>query len=204
MGCAEQDDTMARARRGDERAWAELYRRHAGRLVVWLRHLPHADPAADAEDVAAEAWLTAARRVADFSGTGEDFGAWLFAIARNVARGRSRTARGRATTCLEPAGLEAVLGARADCGVDVGGEVTGADLARQLVARLPRREGEVVACLDVVGLDVEATCTALGMNAGAVRIAHMRGLRRLRRMFEVQPDVVSSRPRVTPVPARGM
>jgi RNA polymerase sigma-70 factor (ECF subfamily) len=105
---------------------------------------------------------------------------------------------------VEPAGLEAALGTRADCGVDVDGEVTGADLARRLVAELPRREGEVIACLDVVGLDMEATCAALGINAGAVRIAHMRGLRRLRRLLGVHPEVGTSRPGVTPLAAGGM
>jgi RNA polymerase sigma-70 factor (ECF subfamily) len=49
-----------------------------------------------------------------------------------------------------------------------------------LLSHLPERERQVVACIDVVGLDVASTAAALGMNATAVRVARHRGLRRLR------------------------
>lgn len=48
----EGDDLVARAKQGEQRAWATLYDNNAHRLVVWLSHLPHLDPAADPEDVA--------------------------------------------------------------------------------------------------------------------------------------------------------
>jgi RNA polymerase sigma-70 factor, ECF subfamily len=38
----------------------------------------------------------------------------------------------------------------------------------------------VVACIDVVGLDVTSTAAALDMTATAVRVAHHRALKRLR------------------------
>jgi RNA polymerase sigma-70 factor, ECF subfamily len=38
----------------------------------------------------------------------------------------------------------------------------------------------VVACIDVVGLDVASTAAALDMKTTAVRVARHRGLRRLR------------------------
>lgn len=189
MARAQGDRLVARAQAGDEAAWAELYGDHAERLVVWLRHLPHADPAADAEDIAAEAWLTAARRVADFEGDRNDFAGWLFGIARNVARSRYRASRTRPTTPLGPHHLEVVGRGSGDRG-DPGAHVVGADLTRRLVAALPEREAQVVACLDVVGLDVAATSLALGISATAVRVAHHRGLRRLRRLLaETAPAV---------------
>ena len=46
------------AKRGDQDAWRELYRAHAGRLVVWLETRSGTDGAVAAEDVAAQAWLT--------------------------------------------------------------------------------------------------------------------------------------------------
>ena len=51
---------------------------------------------------------------------------------------------------------------------------------RWKLSSLPPREREVLACLEVVGLDVTATATALGLSATAVRVARHRGLRRLR------------------------
>lgn len=178
---AQGDELIARARAGDEAAWDELYGDHAERLVVWLRHLSYLDAASDAEDVAAEAWLTAARRFADFDGDRHDFAGWLFGIARNVSRGRYRTTRRRGTSSWEPELLEVAAGGAGDPAT----VVADADLARRLVASLPEREAQVVACLDVVGLDVASTSRALGISATAVRVAHHRGLRRLRRMLGV-------------------
>ena len=171
------DELVLRAQRGDPAAWHELYGDHADRLVVWLRRLRPRDPATDAEDLAAEAWLTAARRVGDFRGDRCDFGGWLFGIARNVARSRCRARR--ATTPLGPEVVELV----ADGVVDPAVGVAGDDLARRLVAVLPAREAQVVACLDVVGLDVAATSEALEISPTAVRVAHHRGLCRLRRLL---------------------
>ena len=185
---AQGDELVARARDGDEAAWAELYGDHAERLVVWLRHLHHDDPASDAEDIAAEAWLTAARRVADFEGDRHDFAGWLFGIARNVSRSRYRVSRARRTTPLVSDHQEVALGGAGDPAP----QVVGADLTRRLVAVLPEREAQVVACIDVVGLDVATTGAALGISATAVRVAHHRGLRRLRRLLaaeEVGGDV---------------
>jgi RNA polymerase sigma-70 factor (ECF subfamily) len=179
---AQGDELIARARIGDEDAWAELYGDHAERLVVWLRHLSYVDPASDAEDIAAEVWLTAARRLADFKGDRDDFAGWLFGIARNVSRGRFRTSTRRRTTALEPDVLEAVAGGNGDPAPRIVGE----DRARRLVASLPEREAQVVACLDVVGLDVATTSRALGIGATAVRVAHHRGLRRLRGLLASQ------------------
>ena len=193
----DRDELVACARAGDEDAWAELYGDHAERLVVWLSHLPQVDAASDAEDVAAEAWLTAARRIADFSGDRHDFAGWLFGIARNVARNRSRNSYRRRTTPEDPTLSDGRFG-RVE---DLAHEVVADDAARQLIARLPEREAQVIACIDVVGLDVATTRQALGMSAGAVRVAHHRGLRRLRRLLtqaaEQSPLATSVEPDVT-------
>ena len=84
------DELVQRAKRGDSNAWRELYRAHAGRLVVWLRTRPTGDVAVAPEDLAAEAWLTAAQKIADFTGSADQFAGWLFGIARNLAANARR------------------------------------------------------------------------------------------------------------------
>ena len=59
------DTLVAGARTGDQAAWRALYVRDAGRLTVWLRSLPNGDWASSAEDIAAEAWLTAASKIGE-------------------------------------------------------------------------------------------------------------------------------------------
>lgn len=172
------DDVVRRARQGDQEAWGELYAAHAARLVTWLHSLPTGDAASDCEDVAAEAWLTAARRMHDFSGDAADFAGWLFGIARNLVWNQRRRTGRRATV---PHAVD--LAQPGMWGVDDDTAATsavGADLTRRLLALLPTREAEVVACLDVVGLDVATTSAALGISRTAVRVAHHRALTRLR------------------------
>jgi len=173
----EDDDVVARARRGDEEAWAQLYGAHAGRLVVWLRTMPSGDAASAAEDIAADAWLTAAQSLAKFSGTSDDFAGWLFSIARNVAGNRRRTSTRRAT---HPHATNVPDGIDWGSADDGSLRVNGNDLTRRLLAHLSPREAEVISCIDVVGLDAAATAQALGMSPTAVRVARHRGLRRLR------------------------
>lgn len=182
--CRDDDDVIARARSGDEAAWAQLYRAHAGRLIVWLHSMPTGDAASAAEDIAADAWLTAAQSMAKFSGTTDDFAGWLFSIARNVAHNRRRTRARRATsphTTNDPDGID--WGASDDASLTV----NGSDLTRRLLAQLSPREAEVIACIDVVGLDAFATSRALGISSSAVRVARHRGLNRLRALLS-SPD----------------
>lgn len=178
----EDDEIIARARAGDESAWAQLYAAHAGRLVVWLRTMPSGDAASTPEDIAADAWLTAAQDLRKFTGNSDDFAGWLFSIARNVANNRRRTSARRATAPHDTGVPDGV-----DWGSDEDGTLTveGTDATRRLLARLSPREAEVIACIDVVGLDVATTGRALGMTPTAVRVARHRGLKRLRTLLAV-------------------
>ncbi|HET7196193.1 MAG TPA: RNA polymerase sigma factor [Nocardioides sp.] len=184
------DDLVSRARAGDPAAWRELYTSHAGRLVRWLDSMPSRDAAADAEDIAAEAWLTAAQKIATFSGSSSDFPGWLFGIARNASLNTRRRSDRRATSphAVDPdhAHTWGIID-------DASAQVAGADLTRRLLSHLPPREAEVVASLDVVGLDVASTAKALGISTTAVRVARHRGLGRLRKLLPAEGAV----PRVT-------
>ena len=168
------DEVVAGAKRGDPEAWRALYRDHAGRLLVWLGTRPTDDAAVAAEDLAAEAWLTASDRIRTFHGTSSEFAGWLFGIARKLGASTHRRSQRRRTspadvhTLAEPplvAGPESAYAA--------------SDWVGRLLATLPAREREVIACREVVGLDVATTAAALGISSVAVRVAHHRGLRRL-------------------------
>lgn len=169
---SDDDDVIQRARGGDASAWRELYESLAGRLVLWLRTRPSGDPAASPEDLASEAWLVAAGRIADFTGGRAEFAGWLFGIARNHALNAARRTARRATDASET--------------VELGTEthelhVTGEDWVRFTLAQLPTREGEVLSAMEVSGLDAAATAAMLGISTTAVRVARHRGLARLRK-----------------------
>jgi RNA polymerase sigma-70 factor (ECF subfamily) len=176
------DDLIRRAKAGEGDAWRELYRAHAGRLAVWLRAVGSGDVALGPEDIAAEAWLTAASKIDGFHGTGEEFGGWLFGIARKIAANVRRRSGRRATFGAAPDDLDAVAAP-----VPPSDDAEQADWVRSVLADLPRREREVLGCIEVIGLDVATTAAALGMSATAVRVARHRGLRRLRGLRAVAP-----------------
>lgn len=168
------DELITRAKTGDAAAWRELYRAHAGRLVAWLGARHTGDVAVAPEDLAAESWLTAAQKISEFTGTSDEFAGWLFGIARHLSANVQRRSRRRAThPDPAPTPVETVTGPEP--------ELVARDWVNRALAGLPRRERDVVACTDVVGLDIESTARALGISAVAVRVARHRGLARLRK-----------------------
>lgn len=174
------DELVTAAKRGDAAAWRELYRAHAGRLLLWLE--ARATPGAEAaDDIAAAAWLVAAERIADFTGSSSDFGGWLFGIARKHAANASR----RAVTRIKGFETLAVDAEHTAPGPESGHLAD--EWVRQALAALPPRERDVIACTEVLDLDVSATAAALGITAVAVRVARHRGLKRLRTRLETRP-----------------
>jgi RNA polymerase sigma-70 factor, ECF subfamily len=171
------DETVTRAKRGDHAAWRALYTAHAGRLLVWLQTVPSGDAGVSPEDLAAETWLTAATRIADFRGTSTDFAGWLFGIARLQRRNAMRRSARRRTS---PATTETLVLSAHEHSPQAGTQSESDGWVVWMLSHLPERERQVVACLDVVGLDVAATAAALGINASAVRVAHHRALKKLR------------------------
>lgn len=168
-------ELIERARHGEAAAWRELYLSLSGRLLLWLRSRPSGDAATDPEDLLMETWLVAADRISDFTGGPDDFAGWLFGIARNQARNAQRRTGRRATTPV-PDHPQAAW-------ITQGSSVEGDDWVRCMLARLPPREGEVLACMEVVGLDSATTASVLGISATAVRVARHRGLSRLRKVL---------------------
>ncbi|MBM7515892.1 RNA polymerase sigma factor [Nocardioides nitrophenolicus] len=173
------DELVTAAKHGDAAAWRELYRDHAGRLLLWLE--ARSSPGGEApDDIAAATWLVAAERIADFHGSGSDFGGWLFGIARKhqANAGRRTATRTRGFDSLAADAEHTAPGPETRILAD--------EWVRRALAELPPRERDVIACTEVLDLDVASTAAALGMTAVAVRVARHRGLKRLR--TQLAPD----------------
>jgi RNA polymerase sigma-70 factor (ECF subfamily) len=167
------DSVLDSARAGDESGMAELW--HALNPPV-LRYLRVVVGQA-AEDVASETWLQAARDIRRFRGDAAGFRVWLFRVARNRALEELRRSGRRKE---DPAGLYTApdLASRDDPAREAV-ERMATRQALRLIAELPANQAEAVMLRVVVGLDVTQTAEVLGKRPGAIRIAAMRGLRRL-------------------------
>ena len=164
---------LAGARAGAEWAVSVLYREYYPRLVRYLR----AQESAEGEDLAAEAWLDAARGLGRFEGDEEAFNRWIFTIARRRLidlrrrRSRSKRALGAASQLTERPDVE---GAGA---VVLAASETDAALTR--IASLPSDQAEVVLLRVVAGLDVADVARILDKKPGTVRVLQHRALKRL-------------------------
>ena len=170
-------DIMARARAGDEAAFACIFRDVQPALLRYLRVI-----APEAEDVAGETWLQVVAGLAGFRGDERAFRAWLFTIARHRAVDAGRSRNRRPTVPLELS--EAMeLPASADA-ADLALEAVSARAVVGLIKLLPREQAEVIMLRVVADLDFGDVARIVGKTPGAVRVAAHRGLRRLAELAE--------------------
>jgi RNA polymerase sigma-70 factor (ECF subfamily) len=172
----EERDLVERARRGDHGAYAALVREHeqaAFRVAYVLL-----GSAADAEDVAQEAFVKAYRALGRFR-AGAPFRPWLLRIVGNEARNHRRAAGRRAFHQGRAHALEPVRNEESP-----DDELARRESRRRLLAAVDGlAEGERTAILAryVIGLTDEETAAALGVPRATVKMRAWRGLRKLRR-----------------------
>jgi RNA polymerase sigma-70 factor (ECF subfamily) len=172
------------AQEGDEEAFRIMYRAVQPQLLQYVRGFVGA---ADAEDVASEAWLQIARDLASFrdlgdGDTGDAIRGWTARIARNRALDHLRAVGRRPATAV---GVEELLDRPA--GEDTAEEAVaavGTGQALAAIASLPRDQAEAVLLRVVMGLDSKTAAKVLGKRPGAMRMATSRGLRRLAELLE--------------------
>jgi RNA polymerase sigma-70 factor (ECF subfamily) len=189
-------DALSRAVGGDEAAFARLWRSLQPALLRYLRVVV----GDAAEDVASETWLQAARGLPGFDGTVPAFRVWLFRIARHRGLDERRRAARRREDPREPAEQESASGQVRDVAYEVL-ESSDTGWALERIASLPADQAEAVMLRVVAGLDVTQTAQVLGKRPGAVRVAAMRGLRRLAADPQVQQRATGRRP---PRPTRAV
>lgn len=84
---------VAAAQAGDADAFGELYRIYYDTVFRFVSY--RVSSKVLAEDLAAETFLRALRRIGTFSWQGKDFGAWLVTIARNLIADHYKSSRHR-------------------------------------------------------------------------------------------------------------
>jgi RNA polymerase sigma-70 factor (ECF subfamily) len=167
------DSVLAAAARGDERAFAVLWRELQPGL---LRYLEVVAPGA-AEDLASETWVDVIRGLARFRGNERGFRSWAYTIARHRATDDWRRTARRPAEPLPADQLPERPAADDPAAAAV--ERIATDRALALIAKLPPDQAEVIALRVVAGLEVGEVARIVGKRPGAVRVLAHRGLRRL-------------------------
>jgi RNA polymerase sigma-70 factor (ECF subfamily) len=134
----------------------------------------------EAEDMASEVFVEAARRVRDFDGGGAAFAGWLFTIARHDLLDRGRAQKRRV---VEPVPDPPDLETSPDPADSVIDRLEAAHV-REAMDKLTDDQREVVLLKFAAGLSNEETAAATGKPIGAVKSLQHRGLGALRRILE--------------------
>jgi RNA polymerase sigma-70 factor (ECF subfamily) len=167
------DTAVEAALRGDEAAFARVYRTVQPGLLRYLAVLV----GADAEDVASETWAQVCRDLGTFHGDGDGFRGWVATIGRHRALDHLR-ARGRRPVASVPVEHLVALPAPEDTAGRALDSLS-TETAIALIRSLPQDQAEAVLLRSVMGLDAKSAGKVLGKRPGAVRTAAYRGLKAL-------------------------
>jgi RNA polymerase sigma-70 factor (ECF subfamily) len=180
-GAAARDadlDLAERHRRGDDRAFEEVYARYAG--MVYSLALRLAGDPDEAADLTQEVFLRIYRHLGTFRGR-SSLKTWVYQVGLNQCR--SRLGRSRPDT--QPLAEEGAEGARPlpDPGRGPESEALAADTGRRVgdaLAALPLAFREAVVLRDLEGLGYEEIAALVGVPVGTVRSRIARGREQLR------------------------
>lgn len=171
-------DLVRATQAGDQEAFGQLYDRY--HEMVFRYVLFRVGDRQLAEDLTAETFLRALRRIASVSYQGRDIGAWFVTIARNLVLDHVKSSRYR---------LEQTTSEIADLSPSTSGPeqqvldgATHEELLR-CVAKLNSDQKECIALRFLQGLSVAETARLMGRNEGAVKALQHRAVRRLAQLL---------------------
>jgi len=135
-----------------------------------------------ADDVAQEVCIAVLAALPRYRDIGRPFASFVFGIASHkVADALRSSVRSAVPTQDLPDGPDEGPGPE-----ETVVRHTEAAQARELLARLPDNQRELLILRVVSGLSAEETGNVLGMSAGAVRVAQHRALARLRQLADLE------------------
>jgi len=166
---------LAAARRGDDPAWAQLYRQLAGPLLGYLRGQGADDP----ENLVGEVFLAVVRGLPRFSGDEAGFRAWVFTIAHRRLTDQRRARGRRRVDAVDAAALDAAMPTASLEPQAVSNLTTDEIVA--LLGVLTEDQREVLLLRLVAGLTTAEVAELTGRDPEAVKGLAKRGLAQLRR-----------------------
>ena len=174
---------IARARAGDESAFAQLVTEHSARVYGALRRFG-LDPQ-EADEVAQEVFLRAWRGLARFEERSQ-FATWVYRIAFNEAQ--RRLARRPPATAFVQLGDEDEIAGLPDA-IGAGPQARTLDrefeqMLERALAQLPVDLRAAVVLRDLEGLTTEEAAAAVGVRQAAFKSRLHRGRMQLRALLE--------------------
>jgi RNA polymerase sigma-70 factor (ECF subfamily) len=173
---------VERAQAGEADAFAQIYHRYLETVFrfVYFR----VGNRQQAEDLTAETFVRALKRIGSVTWQGRDLGAWLVTIARNLVADHFKSGRYR----LEVPTGDVLDADREDRGPEgrpelvVLNRITN-DALLKAVGRLNPEQQECIRLRFLQGLSVAETAQAMRKNEGAIKALQYRAVRALHRLL---------------------
>ena len=171
-------DLVRATQAGDQQAFGQLYDRYHDMVFRYV--LFRIGDRQLAEDLTAETFLRALRRIQSVSYQGRDIGAWFVTIARNLVLDHVKSSRYRLEqTTSEIADLSPATSGPEQQVLD---GATYEELLR-CVAKLNADQKECITLRFLQGLSVAETARLMERNEGAVKALQHRAVRRLAQLL---------------------
>jgi RNA polymerase sigma-70 factor (ECF subfamily) len=193
------EDWVAAARKGDEDAFAKIYKAWQPGLFRFL----YAREPREAEDLCSEIWVAMARILPRFEGGSHELRAWMFSVARRQVAGHRRRGLRRKIQAFSldsgsdtgaPAGFEAIsaagsrVTATSDVEFFVETELAAAGLARKIAKVLPEAQADALLLKVLGGLDAGEIAAIMGKKEATVRQLQHRAVLKLSKVLSREPE----------------
>jgi RNA polymerase sigma-70 factor (ECF subfamily) len=176
----EEPDLIERALT-DPTAFAELYRRHLGRIYAYLRTRVACEE--DAADLTQQVFLQAFDALPRYRQRGLPFSAWLFQIAHNIVINSYRHQQQVIPWDAIPVHAQPFLVQNPEAGVLQQERIA---QLRQLLARLDPAKCELLALRFAAGLSAPQIALVVGRSPAAVKKELTRTLHKLKELYHDQ------------------
>jgi RNA polymerase sigma-70 factor, ECF subfamily len=173
------DDLVARAQAGDQKAFRDLYRQHAGRVYALCLRLT--GDARDADERTQDVFVRLWDKLRSFRGESA-FSSWLHRLAVNVVLNERRTTGRRERRVMPADDPDNVAGAQHAAALQDRGAF-GIDLERA-IAELPDGAREVFVLFDIEGYGHAEIASLTGIAEGTSKAQLFRARRLLREKLE--------------------
>ena len=173
---ASPDDLVARAQAGDQKAFRELYRQHAGRVYALCLRLT--GNASDADERTQDVFVRLWDKLRSFRGESA-FSSWLHRLTVNVVLNERRTTGRREQRVMiaeDPGALERNRGGGGSEGLSI-------DLERA-IGELPDGAREVFVLFDIEGFGHAEIAALVGIAEGTSKAQLFRARQLLREKLE--------------------
>lgn len=170
---------VAGAKEGNRTAFATLYRIYVGKVYSYLSY--RLRDTSTVEDLTAEVFVRALRKIGDFEWRGIDFNAWLLRIARNILLDHIKSSGTR----MEVVGFDFAQqeGALPGSDLEVLDRLDREALYKALNKLRPDHQ-EVLYLRFLQGLSSTEVAQTMGKTEGAIRVLQFRALKHLFKIIQ--------------------